>query len=379
MNLLFAKNAILLASLLLLLGAAIEPAYSRGGGGGGGMRGGGGFGGGFGGDRGMGGYGDRGLGGYGDRGLGGYGDRGIGRDSGDMFNDNVLSHTSESALRDGADQVWNSGGARAGDSGLNRSVASAGFGGNRDNSVSRALTPATMANRGEAVRGAFRANDAFRGDWWGRYPGSWWNRGWGNDWAWDACGWGDLAGFWDYPSDNQPVDYDYGNNITYQGDTVYYGTQPTDTAANYYTQAQDLAQTPEAPVAPKAAPGQTAEPAALAVAESKDAKDWKSLGVFSLTQGDQTDSTIMFQLAVNKKGLVRGNYYNMLTQECKPLKGAVDKKNMRVAWEVDGARTTVYDTGLSNLLHAQSPILVHFSKSRTEQWNLIRLNQPKTS
>ncbi len=381
-----AKNAVILASLLLLAGAS-DPSWSRGGGGGGGMRGGGG--GGFGGGRGFGGYGDR---GYGDRGYGDYGgDRGYrgagagymdGRDSGDMFGDgNVLSHTSESALRDGANQVWNSGGDRGLGGGLNRSLASTGFGGNRvDNSVSRAVSPATLANRGEAVRGAFRANDAFRGDWWGRHPGLWWNRGWGDAWAWDACGWGDLAGFWDYPVDNQPVDYDYGNNITYQGDTVYYGTQPTDTAANYYTQAQDLAQSapPEVPVKGTASKPGAAVPAALAAAESKDAKDWKSLGVFSLTQGDQTDSSIMFQLAVNKKGIVRGNYYNMLTQETKPLSGAVDKKNMRVAWEVEGAKTTVYDTGLSNLLHAQSPILVHFSKSRTEQWNLIKLNQPKT-
>jgi hypothetical protein len=56
-----------------------------------------------------------------------------------------------------------------------------------------------------------------------------------------------LATFWDYPANNAPVDYDYGNNITYQGDTVYYGSQPSATAADYYTQAQIIAQS--APIA----------------------------------------------------------------------------------------------------------------------------------
>jgi hypothetical protein len=76
------------------------------------------------------------------------------------------------------------------------------------------------------------------------------------------------------------VDYDYGNNITYQGDTVYYGSQPSETAADYYTQAQIIANSmPIAPAQAPAANGKTKTvPAALAAAESKDVKDWKSLG-----------------------------------------------------------------------------------------------------
>jgi hypothetical protein len=31
------------------------------------------------------------------------------------------------------------------------------------------------------------------------------------------------------------------------------------------------------------------------------------------------------------------------------------------------------------LLHAQSPMLVHYGKDRTEQWNLVRMSQPKAS
>ena len=376
------STCVLLALMLTLPVTLAPDAFARGGGGGGGRGGGGGgFGGGrdFGGVRG--GYGD----GYGGRDYGGvrggfgdgFGDRGFGGGYGGGYGDgdrgdSVLDHTSESALRSGADQVWNSGAQR----GL---ATDGGFGRALDTSaVARGVSASAMTDRGVGVRNAFRDDGLFRGDWWGRYPYAW-GGGWGDDWAYDYGDWNDLASFWDYPANNAPVEYDYGDNITYQGDTVYYGTQPSDTAANYYTQAQTIAQSMPVPAAPAAVANKTATPAVLAAAESKDSKDWKSLGVFSLTQGDQTNSTMLFQLAVNKKGAVRGNYYNALTKECKTISGAVDKKNMRLAFEVDGNKTVVYDTGLANLMRPQSPILVHFSKTNTEQWNMVRLNAPKKS
>lgn len=375
------SGKVISASLLLALSlsalALPHEAIARGGGGGGGR--GGGFGGGFGGGRDYGGvrsgYGD----GYGGRDYGGvrsgYGDGYGGRDyGGDMFGDrgdSVLDHTSESALRSGADQVWNAGSQRslATDGGFGRTLA--------DTGVGRGLSASAMTDRGVGVRNAFRDDSLFRRDWWGRYPYAW-GGAWGDDWAYGYGDWDDLASFWDYPVSTPPVEYDYGNNITYQGDTVYYGNQPSETAANYYTQAQIIAQSmPIASAPASAANGKTAVPAALTAAESKDAKDWKSLGVFSLTQGDQTNSTMLFQLAVNKKGAIRGNYYNALTKECKVVSGAVDKKNMRVAFEVEGNKTVIYDTGLANLMQPQSPILVHFSKTNTEQWNMVRLDPVK--
>ncbi len=372
------SGKVISASLLLALSlsalALPHEAIARGGGGG---RGGGGFGGGrdYGGVRS--GYGD----GYGGRDYGGvrsgYGDGYGARDyGGDMFGDrgdSVLDHTSESALRSGADQVWNAGPQRglATDGGFGRSLA--------DTAVGRGISASAMTDRGVGVRNAFRDDSLFRRDWWGRYPYAW-GGAWGDDWAYGYGDWDDLASFWDYPVTTPPVEYDYGNNITYQGDTVYYGNQPSETAANYYTQAQIIAQSmPITPAPASAANGKTAVPAALTAAESKDAKDWKSLVASSLTQGDQTNSTMLFQLAVNKKGAIRGNYYNALTKECKVVSGAVDKKNMRVAFEVEGNKTLIYDTGLANLMQPQSPILVHFSKTNTEQWNMVRLDPVKKS
>ena len=40
---------------------------------------------------------------------------------------------------------------------------------------------------------------------------------------------------------NQPVYYSYGDNVYYQDDQVYYGTQPIATAEEYAMQAEAIA------------------------------------------------------------------------------------------------------------------------------------------
>lgn len=374
-----ARGSILVLTSLTLCALLIPGSYARGGGGHGG------FGGGFGGGRafpeadraGDRGVGDRGFGGY-----GGYGDggRGLGDDRDFGNHSDVLDHTSESALREGANRTYDDGGQRSlpSDGGFGRALNSGYGSGSGWGHTTSPVSPAQLANRGSAVRDAFRYNDAFRGNWWGDHPGAWYGRDWPAGWAWGGYGWGDLAGYWGYPVDQEPVDYDYGNNITYQDDTVYYGSTPAASSAEYYQQALQLAQSVPPTTVQPASGGNTKAAAALAAKPiGASYKDFKPLGVYSMTQGDQTDSAILFQLAVDKKGAIRGNYYNALTQETKPVSGAVDKKNMRAAWTVAGSKGVVYDSGLANLLHAQSPMLVHYGKDRTEQWNLVRMSQPK--
>jgi hypothetical protein len=202
--------------------------------------------------------------------------------------------------------------------------------------------------------------------WWGRHNDWWGYGGWGDGW-WGGVGWGDLYPYWDMPQGDAPVEYDYGNNITYQGDQVYYGSQPMATSVQYYTQAQTLANS--APVIPTT----------VVNGMTQFTGDWKPLGVFSLTQAGESNSNTIFQLAVNKAGVISGNYYNTLNNQSTPIKGKVDKKNMRVAFTVGKNKDVVYDTGLANLLEPQSPILVHLSKTKTQQEVLVKLDQPKQS
>jgi hypothetical protein len=363
--------------------------------GGGGGRGGGGYGGGYGGGFGgarMGGDFDRGFdrgatdgwGGAGDGmnrdfdrdnsgwGNSGWGNSGwgngefgdAGRNGRGIGNDAVPS---EASLRQGADQVYGTQHALPTDGGFGRLASTSGITNyNRVGNYTHPEARQDLALRGNAIRDGYRYPDAFDRGWWGRYPGCWGYPGWGGDWAWGYTGWPALAGWWGMSAASAPIEYDYGNSITYQNDNVYYGSQQIEPAATYYDQAQTLAQSVPVPNS------------STNVLTQSQAKDWKPLGVFSLTQGSETNTTTMFQLAVNKKGAIRGNYYNTLTQEVKPVKGSVDKKIMRAAWTVGGNKNVVYDTGMANLLQPQSTVLVHLGKSLTQQWTLVRLDQPKS-
>jgi hypothetical protein len=214
------------------------------------------------------------------------------------------------------------------------------------------------AARGAAVRNAFGGYGAFGAGWYGAHPGAWAAAGWAAGVAWNSAAWPAVGTWCNWGANVQPFDYEYGNDITYQGDEVYYGTQAAATAAEYYQQASSLAQ-----IAPAASDATSA--------------DWMPLGVFSLIQGDQTDSATMFQLALNKSGAIAGNYYNSLTESTLPVHGAMDKKNQRVAWTVGNNKSTVYEAGISSLTKDEAPILIHFGKDRTQQWMLVRIKQPE--
>ncbi|MBU6454753.1 MAG: hypothetical protein KGS72_23500 [Cyanobacteria bacterium REEB67] len=340
-------------------------------------RGGGGRGGGGGGFRGGGerGFGDR--DGLDDGYRGGRGDWGDGYRSegyrGDEGRANIddTPHVSEEALRSGADQTYGS--ARSNglstDGGFGRlnannytSAAQAG----RDFSQTHPQAQAALVDHGADVRNnwAGRYGNDFGRDWWNRHNDWWGYDGWGYGW-WGGVGWGGLAPYWGMSEAAAPVDYDYGNNITYQGDQVYYGSTPTASTVQYYQQAQTLA---------NSAP---AVPTIVVNGKTQVSGDWKPLGVFALSQSGDTSSNTIFQLAVNKAGVISGNYYNTLNNQSTPVHGKVDKKSMRAAFTVGKNKDVVYDTGLANLLEPQSTILVHLSKDKTQQEVLVRLDPPK--
>ena len=85
------------------------------------------------------------------------------------------------------------------------------------------------------------------------------------------------------------------------------------------------------------------------------------------------------QLAVNKDGILRGNYTDTATEKTQLIHGSVDKKTQRVAFTVGDNTTNVVETGLYNLTKDEAPCLIHFGKDRTEQWLLVRLTQPQNA
>lgn len=338
---------------------------ARGGGGGGGR---GGFGGGFGGGRGGFGGGFGGAGGFHGGDFGGFHGGDFGGDRGGNFNPGRDLNGSRSMpdFDRGAMGGVNRG--YGGDRGFGQhmnlpSDFGFGHGGARGYMAAghdtHAWSRGDMANRAGNVRNHWDNwnHGTFDHNWWHDHPGAWWGRGWGWGAAWGWMAWPALGGFYGWGSDVQPIYYDYGTNVTYDNDEVYYGDQPTASADDFYDQAQQIATS--------------------AGSTDPNQGEWKSLGVFGLVQGDQGDPTAMFQLATNKDGTIAGNFSDLLSGNTQQVKGSVDKQTQRAAWTVGDNKDTVYEAGIYNLTQEQCPVLVHFGKERTQQYLLVRLQQPE--
>jgi hypothetical protein len=217
------------------------------------------------------------------------------------------------------------------------------------------LAPSVAEARAFAAKDSFHHYELYDRRWHQDHPHAWWPAGWAGREPWAWATWPALGPWIGWQAAAAPIYYDYGNNIVYLDNDVYYGNQPVATAEQYYQQAEMLAES--VPAAPAA-------------------DQWMSLGVFSLVQGTQTNSDKVFQLAVSRSGALGGNLSDTLTGATLPVQGAVDQASGRAAWIVGDNRTVVYETGISDLTQDQAPVLVHFSATVTEQWMLVRLPPP---
>src|SRR6185437_2376656 len=108
-------------------------------------------------------------------------------------------------------------------------------------------------------------------------------------------------------------------------------------------------------------------------------QDWQPLGVFALAEPGQTNSNMLMQLAINKNGILKGNYFNQLTNESSEIYGSLDKNTQRISWTIGTNTGTVFDTDLADLTNPDSSVLVHYSPTSTQRMALIRLQQPTGS
>ncbi len=154
--------------------------------------------------------------------------------------------------------------------------------------------------------------------------------------------------------------YDYGNNVTYEDNSVYVNGDSVGTSEEYYNQAAGLATTG-------------------AQSESSPDADWLPLGVFALTKPDQEKSDISLQLAINKQGIIRGNYTDSATEKNQVIQGSADKQTQKVAFTIGDNTTDIVETGLYNLTKDEAPALLHHGKDSTEQLLLVRLHNPDAS
>jgi hypothetical protein len=214
-----------------------------------------------------------------------------------------------------------------------------------------------VSGQGVYVRAACRPYYGyFTRAWYTQYPGAWFAAGWVASTAWRAATWSTVSSTCGYPA--EPANYDYGSSVIYEEDTVYVNGEEAGTTEAYAEQATAIADA-----------GRQTQPA-------KD-EEWLPLGVFAMVQGEETTAYNLFQLALDKKGVIRGNYYNALTDSTEPVYGSVDKKTQRAAWTVGERKHPVYEAGIGNLAQDQTTMMVHYAKDRSQQFTLFRVEQPK--
>lgn len=210
--------------------------------------------------------------------------------------------------------------------------------------------------------------------WWARHPHglcgwhyhNWRHRyGWG--YWWRVPVWSSFATWftWQQPATvwSEPVYYDYGSegNVVYQDNSVYIGGEEVCSTEDFAMSAMDLAT-----VEPPASEEEAAE------------AEWMPLGTFAVSTDEQdTDPSMTVQLAVNREGVVAGTFYNIETDEAQSVQGAVDRETQRVAVRFGENEEVVAETGLYNLTQDEAPVLVHFGADKTENYLLVRLEEPE--
>jgi len=122
---------------------------------------------------------------------------------------------------------------------------------------------------------------------------------------------------------------------------------------------------------------QLANPAVEVVAEAPVVQEeWTPMGVWALVQENQGDAFMFFQLSVNKQGLIRGAYANVLSGESLPLVGQVDRKTQRAAWHIGDEKEKVFEAGMANLGEKEASCLVHATPGEMQNWLLVRMESP---
>jgi hypothetical protein len=86
---------------------------------------------------------------------------------------------------------------------------------------------------------------------------------------------------------------------------------------------------------------------------------------------------MFLQLVISKEGIISGTLNNKATNSTQTIEGMVDKETQRSAWSVVGKTRPIMETGVANLTQDSAPVLVHFADDTTQQWLLVRLDDPE--
>jgi hypothetical protein len=109
------------------------------------------------------------------------------------------------------------------------------------------------------------------------------------------------------------------------------------------------------------------------------AGDYLPLGVFALAPKSEKDASALVQLAVNKQGVVRGNYYDVLTGQTQPVAGTLDKQTQRATFKAVPSGNVTFETSLASLTQPAGTVTLKFDGGQAKQWTLARFDDAQAN
>lgn len=100
--------------------------------------------------------------------------------------------------------------------------------------------------------------------------------------------------------------------------------------------------------------------------------EWLPLGVFAVAPRGTEQAHIYQQLAVSRKGELKGNSYDAV----QPISGTIDRDSRRASWKVGTGAT--FETTLDALLEPPSTVAMK-AGTISQTWDLVRMEKPATA
>ena len=107
-----------------------------------------------------------------------------------------------------------------------------------------------------------------------------------------------------------------------------------------------------------------------------DDLDWLPLGVFASSPEGAAQAHVYQQLAVSRKGEIKGNYYDAVSDSVQPISGRIDKESRVAAWTIGSGKGARFETTIDDLSANPCPATMT-SGAREQKWELVPMEKPE--
>lgn len=206
---------------------------------------------------------------------------------------------------------------------------------------------ATAQGRVDSMQAALQGRtQPFTADWYAEHPGAW-------QYTHPYAGWWGVAG-------TAGLGAWLGYSIGASSSSAVATTTTTATATESTAAAASAT----------AAASESSE----ASAEPPADLEWMPLGVFATGPKGTADAHIYLQLAVSRKGEIKGNYYDAVSDATQVVSGAIDRETRKATWKV--GKGAAFETTLDALTQTPSDVTMK-TGAATQTWELVQMQQPK--